>query len=128
MLSSRHGVGITDLTAATVCPYDQASLTTAVYGVDDVQTPFLTKELLRADSGGGGRENHSFIEDVASGQFPMLQQIAYTLTHIGSTNQTQQVNKKGLKFGGDVGRSKRGVGRKNGGMYDPISLYTHMTS
>lgn len=36
MLFSGYGVGITDLTVATVCPYDQASLTTAVYGVDDL--------------------------------------------------------------------------------------------
>lgn len=98
MLFSGYGVGITDLTVATVCSYDQASLTTAVYGVDDLQTLFLTKDLLRADSGGGGRENHSFIEDVASGRFPMLQQVAYTLAHKGSTNQTQQVNKKGFEI------------------------------
>lgn len=36
MLSSGYGVGITDLTAATVCPYDQVSLTTAVYGANDL--------------------------------------------------------------------------------------------
>lgn len=36
MLSSGYGEGITDLTAATVCLYDHASLTTAVYGGDDL--------------------------------------------------------------------------------------------